>query len=438
MAVVVELDPSLPAPAHSTHPPAGVYRSAGLVVAVVLLLTLCGAAPVASSMWRPLGSIPLPAEGNVAFSGNRVVTIGNAVQSREVSAWQIEPTRRLWTTTVGVAAPDDPFAIISGVRIEGRTVLLWLPDRSTAVLDLRTGHTLFTMPTRVEVVAPGVGLTRKTVFRPGTEYDPNSRATGPFYTSEDGKTYREPPQRTELYGIDLATGRVLWQLPLHGLALKNVAGAAMLIVTADRISVLDPATGRITAERTTSGGTWAKVSDGVALVLDHNRATAYDTTTLTPRWTSPAGPFLSNTTTTAPCENVICRYGKDSVEVVDPATGVTVWQTERETGLRRVGHHVVEYDADSQRPLRLVDASTGRLSADLRSWQSLALTNTGEPLLTRIEPGATRMSFAVLRTGRIQPLGYEQTIVRDCEAQSGLALCRDNRGLRLFAYHAPR
>lgn len=430
---VIELDTG-PAPAAATHPPVRLSRTAGLVAAVVLLLALGGAAPIVPVMWRPLGSIPLPVDSSVTIAGDHVITVGGGEGSMEVGVWRADGRKRLWSTTVDPGVRDDQVVVTGGGRlmVAGDTVLVSPPDYRTVGLDLSTGRELFVAPVRLETVTSGVGLARETVFRPGTEYDQDSGDPGPLYLSADGRPYREPPVSTALIGVDLTSGRELWRRPMKGWGYTSAVGDTLLVVSADRLQVFDPATGRVLRERA-SGGTWAEVFGEVLVVQENKRTIGYDLATLTPRWTSPAR-LLADTITGARCDGVLCRHGRDGVEVIDPATSATSWQTAREVSLRREGAQVIEYDDLSRRPLRLDDARTGRMIADLRDWQSISQVNGGEPLLSRVEPGGRRMSFAVVRAGRIQPLGYADSVVRDCRMADGLAACRTEESVELFAY----
>ncbi|GLY94827.1 PQQ-binding-like beta-propeller repeat protein [Actinoplanes sp. NBRC 103695] len=430
---VIELDTG-PAPAATTHPPVRLSRPAGLVAAVLLLFALGGAAPITPVMWRPLGSIPLATDGTVTMTGDRIVTISDGDLTRKVSVWQADGPRRLWTATTAMTEPGADVVVLSGARVvvAGDTVLVWRPDYRTAALDLNTGRLRFVARARVETAAPGVGVTRESVFRPGSEYDQQSGDAGPLYFAEDGRAYREPPLSSALIGVDLNDGRELWRLPLRGLGLTSAVRDGLLVLSADRIQVVDPATGRVLRERA-SGGAWADVFDDVVVVQEEQRTVGYDIATLTPRWTSPVR-LLSDTITGARCDGVLCRRDRDAVKVIDPVTNTTVWQTGREVSLRREGAVVIEYDSLTQRPLRLNDARTGRTIEDLRGWQTVSVLTGGDPLLSRVEPGARRMSFAVVRAGRIQPLGYAGSIVRDCRAADGLAVCRTDESVELFAY----
>ena len=432
---LIELGPQAPVPDRPVRPPITAYRPAGLIAAILLILALGVAVPSTPMVLRLLQVIPLTTEGSSAFTSTRVVTVGDGGRRREVTAWQIDPPRRLWSTTTEVS-PGDPSANYTRFRIvvAGSSVVLQLPDRST-VLDLNTGRTRFTVPAVIDIIAPGVGLVRKTVFRPDAEPELDASTAGPEFTSEDGTTYREVPQHTDLRGIDLASGRVLWHRSIRGSAMTRVAGDATLVLSSDRVRWLDPATGRIFAERVSDGAWWTRTGAGLVIVVNRDRATAYDLTTFAARWTAPAAPFDADDDPVY-CANVICRNGNGGVEVVDPLTGVTLWRAARGTSLHGTGDHVIEFNVDRMAPLRLVGAATGAPLADLGSWQSLGLIGSREPVLFRIEPGAIRTAFAVFRAGRVQPLGYDQSVADLCTADSGYILCRNAEGLRLLAYRA--
>lgn len=434
---VIELDPSPETPLSPVRPPPHIFRPAGLAVAVVLLLALGGAAPAAATMWRALGPIPLGVEGSYAPAGDHIVTLIDTDQARVLSAWEQDPPRRHWTASLPAAEPPDGVVLTARYQliVEGDTVLVAQPDYSTVAVDLRTGQTRYTLRNRVDPALPGVGLLRRTIFRPGAENNLDSGAAGALHIGDDGRPYREPPQRTDLSGIDLGTGRPLWRLSVRGTAFTRMAGASLLVVSADRIQIVDAATGRVRRERDSAGGGWVDIVGGLVVVFGDRTTTAYDLATLTPRWHTPTGP-LSDTVTGARCDGVVCRRSETGAEVIDPATGAARWRTGREASLRPQGSSLIEYDSVSQRPLRVIDAASGRPTADLRRWQTLSPLGSPETLLSRVEPGGRRMSFAVVRAGQIQPLGYADSIVRDCRADDGLVVCRHDEGIELFAYRS--
>jgi outer membrane protein assembly factor BamB len=437
---VIDLDPSPVAPLAPPRPPLRVFRPAAVVAAVVLLLALGGAAPAAPVLWRPLGSVALSAQSTFAVAGNHFVatadTDSDGMPDR-VTAWQGDPLEQLWSVPIPPASTGGVAAGYVGgrVSIAGNRVLVWRADYRTDVLDLRTGRTVFTATPRLDSVVGDIGLSADTVFRPGTEYDQQSGAAGLLYLSSTGRPYREPPLRSDLTAVALDTGRELWRLRLPGNVFTGRSGDALAVVSADRIQLVDLATGRIRKQGPAGrGGVWVDVLGDVAVVQGAERTVAYDLATLTARWSTPSGP-IADTVTGATCDRVICRRTAAGVAVLDPATGVVRWQTGKDVSVfQPPGRYALEYDATLLRPLRVVDAATGQVTADLRGWPTAGFSSTGDVLLSRIEGGGRTMSFAALRAGRIQPLGYARHVVRECRAVDGLAVCRDEQGLAVFAY----
>lgn len=430
---VIELDLGRPGSTATPRPPLRVLRPAGLLLAVALLLTLAGAAPHHPVLWRELGSLPLATEDWYHLDAGRVLTVADTEDDhRVIAAWQADPPRQLWATTVPARQPADGRVIGAGPRttMAGDLIFLQAPDYRTVAIDVATGKVRWTSERPVVPVA-GIGLSRDMTYRPGSEYDQAGGDAGLLYMSEDGRPYREPPQKTDLRAVDLRTGRPLWTHTAPGAVFTAAAGPLVLVVAADRIQLLNPENGHVFAERHEPGLTDAEVVGDLVVVQQGGQSVAYDAVTLAPRWRAAAIP-VGGDITGGRCDQVICRRTGAGVEVVDPATGRTAFTAGREVSLRRDGPVLLETDNVTRRPLRLLDPAGGAVLARLDGWQMVS--PYGPVLLSTVEPGGKVVSFAGLRGAAIQPLGSARATVSDCGTDAGLVACRSGTALLLFAY----
>ncbi|MET0496344.1 MAG: PQQ-binding-like beta-propeller repeat protein [Actinoplanes sp.] len=429
---VIDLDGSRPAAEPSARPPIRSLRPFGLALTVVLVFALGGAAPIAATLWRGAGHIPLAAGDSYAVDGDLVITVEDALRKATLSAWRADRFQRVWSTDLDLGDDPDPSVRFSGLRMRpvGDRLLVQTHDYRTLAVDRRSGRTLWEAPTPIEPAAPGVGLVSRETFPPGSasEFDGSG---GTVYLASDGRQYRKPPLSTDTSGIDLATGRTRWTRHDPGSILTAPAGPRLMVVAGDRMQLLNPENGHVLAERGTANVMSAQAVDDLMLVGEGEQTAAYDAVTLEPRWRAPE---LRATDELAGgiCDGLICRTGADGQEVVDPATGRTTWTAAREMTLRRLGPVVLEMDTSSQRPLRLLDAVTGEVRVALGTWQMV--TRFGPILLSRVEPGGKRLSFAVVRGTEVQPLGYATMSAPECRAGTGVVACRTGTGLELFTY----
>ena len=308
---VIELDLDAPPVPPRTGPPLiRLLRPFGLALTVVLLLAVGGAAPITPVLWRDLGVIPLTAEdARYVLSGDRLYTVDSPFEVRgDVTSWSLDPIRRDWTfaTPARAAGGED--------EIYGRTLLapvdgvLLLQGESfaTSILDPGTGAVLWTTPGWPLPLGAGRALVQDSHFRPGTEYDPRSGDPGELFWSSSGRPHTEPPLRTSLSGVDIRTGARSWTAEAPGsvFVASIDAGSGVLVVAADKLTVLDRDTGKVLRERTMprpagdDDVAWAEVA-GDLLLLRRSAADqggtiiAYGTDTLDKRWevADPPGQY---------------------------------------------------------------------------------------------------------------------------------------------------
>ncbi|MEU4156764.1 PQQ-binding-like beta-propeller repeat protein [Actinoplanes sp. NPDC026670] len=429
-------------------PPPWRYRHLGLAVAVLLLLAAAGASPAGGTFWRPLGLIPAPAgaESTIQIAGGRVFTIVLAGQSRTLTAWDPQPSpHRLWSAEVPISATFDPakgvFGPIRVQRIGG--LLLVGAGLSSTILDPDTGAIRWTTPNRITPVPGGLAVLTDRIFRPGTLYDQESGDPGMLYFSADGQPHVEPPVRTEVRGLDLATGEVLWTATPGGSVTAEAAPGdgppAVLITASDRLSLRDARTGAVLREtglpeEAGAGPGTSDVLDDVALIgyPEAGLQVGYDVRTLDRLWTRD----LHTEGEPDNCAGLLCTGGDREVSVLDRRTGRALWSAPATAELASRTGSVLMSGPDPDGPERLVDARTGAPRADLSGWTGeVEGFDTHALLLWRAEKDGGRAFGAVLPGAtEVRYLGTADGLGGDCGGDDRYVVCRDVRGLRVWAY----
>ncbi|MBB4761514.1 PQQ-binding-like beta-propeller repeat protein [Amorphoplanes digitatis] len=444
---LIELSPETPAPPAAAAPPASYYRRAGLVLTALLLLALGGAAPARSVLFRRAGSVPLPANGDFQLVGGILYTMDPAAGRRVLTAWQPAPMRRLWSHTGGTAedplyvnAARDPFDVVAAT--DGFTVLR--EGRGITVLDTRTGVVRWTSPGGVQPVDDRIALVEEEIFRPGTEYDAESGDPDQLYATDTGTLHTEPPQRTELRGVELATGGTLWSRSLTGSVTTTWRGApenVVVVLTPDKLTVLSPATGAVLRERPVPAldGERATAGEvvGDSVLVYHGSygtggpVTAYALDSLAERWRQNQPDPEGNS---ANCPGLICTRTSDELIVLDPRTGAERWRI-ADTDVVAFGPGAVLEVRAPGRPLRTADAGAGRPRTDLSRWQSyFPVEGGGAYVLSRLEHDRGTV-FGLLRQddAAVQPLGRWPDTTVQCQAAPALLACRVPEAIELWA-----
>jgi outer membrane protein assembly factor BamB len=448
---LIELDLDVPPDrlAGRRTPPPWRYRPLGMALVVILALTLAGATPRGGTFWRPLGLIPADAgtEATIQLAGGRVFTVVLAGESRTLSAWDPQPSpHRLWSAEVPISATFDPANGVFGVvRVQRIGDLLLVgAGLSSTVLDADTGAIRWTTANRITPVGDGLAVLTDRMFRAGTLYDQESGDPGMLYFSADGQPHVEPPVRTEVRGLDLATGTVLWTATPGGSVTAEAAGgdgpAAVLITASDRLSLRDGRTGEVLRETELAqeGGTGpgtSDVLDDVALIgyPEAGVQAGYDVRTLERLWTRD----LHTDSRPDGCAGLLCASGDREVQVLDRRTGRTAWSAPSDSELAARGDgSVLLTRPDADGPGLLVDAATGAPRTDLTGWDGeVEGSGSHALLLWRDEKGGGRAFGAVLPgSAEARYLGAAEGLGGDCGGDDRYVVCRDVRGLRVWAY----
>ncbi|MEU4621453.1 PQQ-binding-like beta-propeller repeat protein [Actinoplanes sp. NPDC023801] len=447
---LIELDLDAPPDrsAERRPPPPWRYRHLGLALAVVLLFTLAGAAPAGGTFWRELGLIPAEAgtEASIQLAGGRVFTVVSTGRNRTLTAWEPQPSpHRLWDAEVPISASFDPVNGVFGVvRVERIGDLLLLgAGLSSTVLDPATGRIRWTTPARITPVDGGTAVVTERIFRPGTLYDQESGDPGMLYFSADGQPHVEPPIRTEVRGLDLATGAVLWSAAPGGSVTAEAVGGddrpAVLITASDRLSLRDARTGAVLREtglpeENGSGPGTSDVLDDVVLIgyPEAGRQAAYDTRTLERLWTRDLHPGHDS----VDCAGLLCTGARGEVRVLDRRTGRTAWSAPSEAELAMRSGWVVMSEPSSGTPAALADPATGRPVVPLSGWSGEVEGFASRVLLLRRDDGNGDRVFGAVLPGQpeVRLLGTAGGSGGDCGGDDRYVVCRDVRGLRVWAY----
>jgi outer membrane protein assembly factor BamB len=444
---LIELDLYAPAEPPAEQAPQARHRYTPVAAVLVLVLTLAGSALPRSVLWRRIGLAPISApDGAFQLAGGRLYTFDWSGSRLVTTAWSPEPLRRLWSRT-GTTAPDDDGGATPSfgwsVDPAGPDDVVLQSYLGSTVVDARTGQARWTSATPLTSMAGGrVGLVYDQEFRPGTEYDEATGAAGPLYPSASGVFHTEPPVRTTLRALDMRNGRELWRTGFAGLVIaadgKSDPGA-IVVVAADRISLLAAATGAVLRERRLTGPAPGEVafgdSNGGMLLLRHGTGeggtvTAYSMATLEPVW-HRSEPIAGSPSF---CGGMLCDDNGNGVVVLDPATGQPRWRTGAGALFGR-GQAIVEVDSRENRPVALHDPVTGAMRVALDGWTWFAYGRDDSPLvLGRLD--GTRTLFGVLIPARraVQPLGYAPTPLTSCESDDRYVACRITGGVEVWAY----
>jgi outer membrane protein assembly factor BamB len=246
------------------------------------------------------------------------------------------------------------------------------------------------------------------------------------------------------YGVDPHSGVPVWsqEQPQTGNTdLSYGAGdTPTRLVTAavdGQLLVRDPETGTVTASAVVpTFDEWRRrglnvwTVDDLVLLGGSDGITAYDLTDLRPRWHNDID--LTQVFVLPVCGDAICLFGRfGGLKVLDPATGLLRWGTDRWAVARRVGPYLLTSGNDratGQQPLVVVDAADGRERGSLGIWQPV-----GEPLPDgRIVGTRDRLSdtgrlwFALLDPAAltVQVLGAADSVTGDCQVSADVLICR--------------
>ncbi|WP_158566426.1 outer membrane protein assembly factor BamB family protein [Micromonospora craterilacus] len=406
------------------RPPSTRRWGAG-VVALVVLLTLAGAAPPAVRVHATLpgnsASDLILTEGHI-FVVTPVPGVTDGTQElvayprpvratvtpqRLVPLWRVPvPTGR---RIIRAESVDDLGVLVSTARtrVVGPT-----NTAETVLLDVRTGQQRWRAPGIATVDASGRVLLRTFAVE-------------------------EP---TTLAAVELATGRELWSTSVPAAWMEyaerdGVIDAVVVSTTAGDIEVLDAATGarrhRLPALDDLAGyQSGSVVGDLLLVIRNSRRITAYDLDGLVQRWqaTMPLTDYVTG------CGDLLCARSSSGggAHLLDPDTGAAGWSSTDEVDIVLVatGHALAVIGTGSGLDVVAVDAATGKKLTDYGTW---ALVNSyayrPQLLGVRVVP---EVGLVLARFDPAEPQPRRVDVlagaVDGCQYGYGLIACRREDG----------
>lgn len=443
---LIELDAAPPVGSAPSRPPSHRYRAAGLALAALVVLMSAGATPPAPVVWERAGLVPAVA-GDVVYevARDRVYIASVIDDVWWASAYALRPFRRLWNVPTQ-GSTDVPMQL----QAAGDQVLVQL-GASTVVLDADRGAVRWVSPIPVQPLSGGrTGLVQQEQFRPGSEYDTSSGDPGPLYFSSTGVPHTRPPERTVVRGVDLATGTAKWSTEAAGsvfAAPATAAPATMVLVSAERLQILDAETGALLRERLLpriagAAVAWSEIIGDLVTVRHSAPAGdtvgAYGLGDLEPRWQRTQPGYSGNSRT---CTGLPCEQTTSALDVLDPVTGSVRWRTDGSVDVLSRGPYALEVDAAASpdpRPVRTVQLATGATGVDLAAWRAYARSPADAPLVLMRDDGAAGTAFGVLTPGQrvVRPLGHSADEPFGCQSDHRLVACRTGSGVQVWSYRA--
>ncbi|GAB3846795.1 hypothetical protein GCM10029963_27160 [Micromonospora andamanensis] len=394
----------------------GGRRWAVVVMALVALLTLAGAAPPAR---RVHAIVPAFLGSDLFLAGDQIFTVvplpGVTDGSQELIAYPrpdratVTPQRLVpqWRTPV-----PPQTRVYRAQPVPGGGLLIATARRDTGAsetvrLDARTGEERWRVPGIAIVELPDRALLR---------------------------TYSDSTPNV-LRMIDLATARELWSMPLSAanvdLRQRDDGGLDSIVVaTLDgEVQVIDPMSGtvrhRLPAPVDHQSGyqqAWV-AGDLVTVVRNSNAVVALTVDGLVQRWqtTVPTATYVTG------CGPLLCAgLASGGVQVLDPATGAQRWRSEEILDIALVGDRNVLAVAPNNNEIVTIVLDSGAVLTEHGSWNMVARYEyTPQVFVVRAVPEVG----VVL--ARLDPTGAPARRIDvlpdaggDCQSRDDLVACR--------------
>ncbi len=443
---LIDLDLVAPVAPRPSRPPDRYFRYVAVLAVVALVLTLGGDVLTVPVLWHRTGLAPLAgASTSYQLVGGTLYTLDGNANRRTTTAWSLNPLHKMWSLSTALQLDDSGTVIHDDAATLSRIGphLLLRSGSVATVIDPATGRIRWTSKVPLLTGRGTTALVQDARFPAGTEYNQSSGDPGSLYFSAGGVPHTSPPERTVLHGLDLATGRQLWAHTEPGSVYAVPAGDATdgyLVISADRIALLDGRTGAVWRTRVlppAPGDIFPDVIGDVVLMAFGDSVRAVSLSTFAVLWqhTESIGARADQ----GSCLGLLCDTGRESITVLDPATGAARWTEPSSALLIARGPDVLEEQSDTQDPIVVRDPRTGRARVDLRAWQTVADSDPDNPILVfRAQTGTARAQFGALPAGasRVQPLGRTSAPVSECSSDARYVACRTTGGVEVFAYRA--
>ncbi|PZG15691.1 hypothetical protein C1I95_19085 [Micromonospora craterilacus] len=390
-----------------------------VLVALVVLLTLAGAAPAGPRMQAIL---PSSLAARVYLTGDQILTVvpvpGATYGSQELLAYR-RPERAagsphqltpLWRMPMG---PFDRVETAERVDDFGLVLSLFRErvGSETLLLDSRTGQLRWRKPGFATLDASG-------------------RVQLRTYDAEVPITFA---------AVELAGGRELWSVSSKATWVTyhqrdaTIDAVVISTVTGD-IEVLDPETGalrdRVRATSDEPGGYRRVWVIGDLVLADNSQGVvAYDIDGLVRRWRTAGSPIES----VDQCGALLCARDIDrATHVLDPATGAVLWSVDDVYLLRADDRRALaaDYRAIPVAKVTTIDAGTGRIAVDHGTWDLVDEVDHAPYLLgTRSIPKVGAV-LARLDLTQAQPRRIDMLpgAVGNCQYRDDLIACRRQNG----------
>jgi hypothetical protein len=353
-----------------------------LVFALILVLLLGAAVPAP----RAAGPVIIPATflDDTFVDGDRLFVVGPASGAglQLLRIFRLPDARPLGRMEIGYPGS------VSGVRRVGEVLLITASGpRVTVAVDAVSGRQLWETGATVLAVEGGTVL-----------------------MTDD----------LSIWSVDPGSGAIRWRIDQPTLGTRYPVTAGL-----DRMTSFDGRTGGALASEPMhlSGIIYSYVTGDRVVIGDSSGLASYRLPSLTPQWhvaTDPREDRLQSD-----CVRVLCSYlGQQGVVVRDPATGRSLWTSDRWATLEPLGPDVL--GAADHAPLDavhlfLLDPSTGQVRGDFGGWR--AVIGTDGTLRYALHPASTANDYWFGEFDRahasVRILGVAPQISGHCDVSAG-------------------
>ncbi|MBF9128383.1 PQQ-binding-like beta-propeller repeat protein [Plantactinospora sp. S1510] len=413
------------------------FLRVGLPALLAALLATMAAGNPFPGPWREV-DVPAPLGATVLLDRDWLFVIAGLDSNgsgQELTGYRLPEGTSRWRTTLPPGEVGQPMLLGDMLVLVSHAEQSPSGRSRVTAVDARTGAISWDREMTVDTVTGAGDL----VVWAGPEgWKP------PDGLEEDPVQYR--PAGT-LQAIDPASGRPRWSLSTPAGARRTykyspfgqVAEMA-LVLSSGRVEMLDLATSAVTrtaqlppppADRPDVYWYVDLVGD-LFVVYEERSATAYGPTGLDRRWSIPRDD--SQEYGPVECGAYLCTHLRDNgMRIWDARTGRLRWSDPRWINLRQVGDVFIATaltESDTPDLQYAVEPATGRVLAELGSWQSMEIESE-DPRRIGIRIGGDRRAWVTevdTRTLRTRLLTVLSGISADCGLTGETLHCRRTDG----------